>query len=314
MQFTIGGLFLSMAQITHWHILGTGSLGGLWAYYLAKAGHKITLIAKDKEQQQAFENIGAIRLVSPDSEALKISVVHETECQLQKIENLLITLKAYQTEDALNSIKKHVAYNATVILMQNGMGNHDHLKDALHDRNLYASVTTEAALKHSPLCVQHTGTGNTYFGLISGTADINLLDKLDCLLQTELTDKIDTMLWRKLVINCCINPLTVIHQCKNGELSNTVDALQTIDEIINECRILAIKLGKDHYLENIKQDVMNVISATAANTSSMLQDVQNKQKTEIDYMNGYIANEARKINLITPSNTLIYHLVNSIYG
>ena len=75
----------------------------------------------------------------------------------------------------------------------------------------------------------------------------------------------------------CINPLTVIHQCKNGELSSTMDAMQTMDEIINEILALTTHLGKDKYLEGIEEEVSGVIAATAENTSSMLQDVQNKQ-------------------------------------
>lgn len=293
-----------MAQITHWHIIGAGSLGCLWAYYLQKAGHTVSLISRDEKHQNS------LRLALPLT-LKKCDIKHTCQPEIltpetsSTIQHLLICLKAYQTADGLVSIKQCISDSATIVLMQNGMGNQQLLLDNFPNQAIYAAITTEAARRDKPLLVEHTGTGLTQLGTLSTFNDKQLLAKLECDLETTLSNNIEEALWQKLIVNCCINPLTVIHQCKNGEIADNLPAQQSIKKIIKECKLVATTLGKQHYLEDIDQRVANVIKTTAKNTSSMRQDILNHQVTEIDYMNGYIVNLANKNSIKTPENTSI---------
>src|SRR5690606_18335364 len=78
-------------------------------------------------------------------------------------------------------------------------------------------------------------------------------------------------LWHRLALNCAINPLTVLHNCRNGDL---LDHPQALDGLSGE---LAALLGANGYPDlaaGLASDIRRVIQATAANYSSMHQDVQ----------------------------------------
>ncbi|MCK8360284.1 2-dehydropantoate 2-reductase, partial [Erwinia amylovora] len=55
--------------------------------------------------------------------------------------------------------------------------------------------------------------------------------------------------------------------------------------------------------------VLEVISTTAANTSSMLQDVRAQRRTELDYINGYVIRRARAQGLSTPTNSRPFEVI-----
>lgn len=295
-----------MASLTHWHILGAGSLGCLWAYYLAKAGHTVTLIARNAAQQKALHAILPITLIKGGKTYYSGNIGVTSPAELSNngkpIRHLLVCLKAYQTADALSAIKPLVSNNATVVLMQNGMGNQQLLLDALPQRAVYMALTTEAACKRNILTVEHTGSGNTQLGALGPVTDPALPQKMACDLVISLHPDIQAALWQKLVVNCCINPLTVIYRCRNGALADNNAAQDQIRAIIHESRNVAQALGKQHYLDGIELKVAEVIEKTAQNTSSMLQDILQKRPTEIDYINGFISKTGRQQEIATPTN------------
>ena len=102
---------------------------------------------------------------------------------------------------------------------------------------------------------------------------------------------IDTTLWRKLAINCVINPLTALYGCRNGELATSAyrPVLQSLcEEVTFACRAA----GHGDAVESLLDTALQVIGSTADNRSSMLQDVLKGQRTEIDFINGFLVRAA----------------------
>ena len=296
---------------THWHILGPGSMGCLWAAYLAKAGHNVTLLCKTQEKCNTITACLPLLLKTGQQEQV-IDNVHISSIDAidaASITHLLICLKAHQTEKALLQIKPAVSAQATMVLMQNGMGNLQLMEALFPDCNLHAALTTEAACKYDNLKVEHTGHGLTRLGSPNTSASQDIIDALRCDLPLELDNHIEQAMWQKLVINCCINPLTVIHRCKNGELASNPEAMTSIKHIIGECRQVSCAIDKSDYLNDIEHLVNEVIDRTALNTSSMLQDILNHRKTEIDYINGFISRLGKHAGIPTPVNDRLVTLI-----
>lgn len=93
-----------------------------------------------------------------------------------------------------------------------------------------------------------------------------------------------TRLWRKLALNCAINPLTVLYQCRNGELQAHQCEVATLCAELGE---LLECCGQPDAALDLQHEVERVIQATAANYSSMYQDVAAGRRTEISYLLGY---------------------------
>lgn len=284
----------------HWHILGAGSIGLLWAAHLVKAGHQVTLLTQHQppypqkiqcDQQSYTINIQANNAASP-------------------IEHLLITTKTWQTLDAVNAIRRAIQPQTSIVLLQNGMANHQWLLEQFPSNPVYAAITTEGALRQQAWQVKHTGFGVTTLGAMNAHC-AQRPHFLDCDLNLQHSDNIQTALWQKLVMNCCINPLTALHDCLNGELLNNPQALEQIAQIRLECCRVATQLGFAEALQNIEPMLIEVMQKTAQNSSSMREDFRQGKPTEIDAINGYIVQQGQKLGIATPVNQL---LVQTIKG
>ena len=109
-------------------------------------------------------------------------------------------------------------------------------------------------------------------------------------------DDIRLPLWQKLAINCVINPLTTVHNIKNGELlkpqyRSAIESLLEEFFLVTDAEKLPLEKAQ------ITKQVWSVIKKTADNYSSMHQDVMHNRKTEIDYINGCLLALAAKYNI-----------------
>lgn len=285
---------------SHWHILGAGSIGLLWAAELRKAGYIVSLIS-----HKTGPHPTAITL---DGEAFDVSIVHNSE--VSSIQQLLITTKTWQTLAALESIRSAINEQTQIVLLQNGMANQTWLAENFPHNPVFAAITTDGAWRENTWQVKRTGFGSTYYGGLTAAAKPLQLD-LHCHLGIEKSDDIQAALWIKLAMNCCINPLTALYDCLNGDLLQIPQALEQTRQILIECHAVAEKLGMAYALEDIENKVLAVMQSTAINSSSMREDFRQSRATEIDAINGFIVEQAQRFNLSVPLNA---DLVKKIKG
>ena len=106
----------------------------------------------------------------------------------------------------------------------------------------------------------------------------------------------------KLCINSAINALTAVHGCRNGELLSNPALGRELDLLCTEISQLCRARGMPEMARSIADDVKEVAAATAANRSSMAQDVAAGRETEIDFINGYLCQIARRAGVAVPFN------------
>ncbi|EGH03437.1 MULTISPECIES: putative 2-dehydropantoate 2-reductase [Pseudomonas syringae group genomosp. 2] len=268
-----------------WHVLGAGSLGTLWAARLARAGLPVRLILRNAERLAAYNTSGGCVTLVENDIAHTYSVEAQTAEHHQPIERLLVACKAYDAEQAVAQLAPRLAAHADVILLQNGLGSQDAVAAGIpHIRCVFAS-STEGAFLESDWRVRFAGHGFTWLGDVSNPTAPALLQDLHASgIPHEWTPDILTRLWRKLALNCAINPLTVLHDCRNGGL------LEHACEVATLCAELSDLLGRcgqPAAAHDLHAEVLRVIHATAANYSSMYQDVLHGRRTEISYLLGY---------------------------
>ena len=123
---------------------------------------------------------------------------------------------------------------------------------------------------------------------------------------------IDQALWLKLAINCAINPLTAVHGCLNGELAQRPELAMEVRRLCEEIAAISRAAGYTSAAANLEQAVTDVIAGTANNRSSMLQDVQDGHRTEIDYITGYLLCVARRHGIAAPCNQSLFERVHNM--
>lgn len=291
-------------------IVGAGAIGRLWAAALAKE-HQVHLWTRDDKPQTQFS---FTPLAATHSSVQTLTFASNQAQQLAKSDCVLVTVKAFQVEQALRDILPSLSTTTPVIIMHNGMGSQTIAKHLLPNNPLLYATTAQAAFQPTPDSISHTGQGQTWLGALTDNAKPyqSLADVFNATLSPcQWHDDILQPLWHKLAINCAINPLTAREQCKNGELAQA-KYQPYLNQICDEVAAVMRAEGYPTQAESLKSLVDQVIEATANNFSSMNQDLCHHRPTEIDYITGHVVARAQAHGIETPCNTQLWQQIKQL--
>ncbi|WP_313641934.1 2-dehydropantoate 2-reductase [Paenibacillus sp.] len=314
-------------------IIGVGSLGLLLAGKLTQSGNEVRLWCRGIEQCRQLEDGGLNVSYEDNRDPISISgdrfasapIEEFTDTYLREPSDwIIVTVKQNTLHNALPEILSPLkAERVHIICFQNGIGHMEMLRDLLPKANLYAAVTTEAAKRKSLTEVIHAGAGEVWIGKWSvenGQAHIIHTDlQANYLIEVLtmagfsafLSNEVDTMIYRKLLINAVINPLTAIWRIPNGELLASEGRLQLMRELFREATMVYDACGVT-YDEDAWDNILEVCRITAGNISSMLADVLASRTTEIRWINGSLVEMAERTGTSVPLHRWICQLVEGI--
>jgi 2-dehydropantoate 2-reductase len=295
----------------HILIVGTGALATLFAARLAQAGNQISMLGTWKTGLEALRKEG-VRLADREG------VEHHFEVQATDdphkyhgIRHVLVLVKAWQTERVAVQLKECVAEDGLVLTLQNGLGNRETLAQSLGLRRVALGTTTTGATLLGPGLVRAGGEGiisiekHPALGSIEAalkSANFNLNVVADA----------QSLMWGKLVINAAINPLTALLRVPNGKLLESPSAREMMGALASETAQVA-EAEKIHLpFSDPIAAAEEVARKTAANHSSMLQDVLRGAPTEIDAICGAVVKAAQEHHLNTPANWACWKLVKAM--
>lgn len=287
-------------------ILGAGALGSLFAYCLSsRTSAEVRLLARSGRPPWV-ELAGEGRTPVPVGPAGPADL-------------LLVTVKAYDTPAAVRQAVADgaVGPQTVALTLQNGLGNAEALADVLGAGRVLAGTTALGATLLEPGRVRRGGHGATQVapwapgGLAAERAPAvaALLSAAGC--DTALAADPRPLLWAKLAINCGINALTAVLRVTNGELLARPGARRLMAAAASEAGAVAAASGVT-LPEDPVERTLAVAGATAANRSSMLQDVERGRRTEIDAINGAVADRGGALGVPTPVNAMLSDLVRSL--
>lgn len=296
----------------HWHILGAGAIGLLWAAKLKQAGHSVTLILSNAKKLTQYNETGHF---SVTSDGLKDRFITNAELanHTSPIHQLLITTKSFAAVDAFNSIRHRLADNARILILHNGMGPQEQLVAENPQLEIWAGSTTDGAYFESPWNLVRAGIGDTQIGRLSEYGNESLFEELASAdKKLTMTTDINTVLWRKLAINCAINPLTAVYDCRNGELLKYTDRRAAMAQICKEVDNVANALKIKLFDRKLMEQAWDVAELTGTNHSSMQQDVSHNRTTEIETITGFFCRAAEQAGIPVPANQLVLEAIRNI--
>ena len=130
-------------------------------------------------------------------------------------------------------------------------------------------------------------------------------------LLTQHTDSIISMVWRKGILNACMNPVCAVTGLTMAQAMGDPIVFQIVDSLVKECvkvaRANEVNLGWDFY-----PGAIEYMRKAGDHKPSMLMDIENKRRTEIDYMNGKFIAYGAQAGIETPYNIMIRSLVKAI--
>ncbi len=279
-------------------IVGTGALASLFAARLSQAGYDITMLGTWNAGLDALRHNG-VRLIDSHGNEHKFNV-HAIDDPHESVgvKYALVLVKAWQTQ-------------RVAVTLQNGLGNRETLMQSLGLNRVALGVTTTGATLLGAGLVKAGGEGpismerNPALGPLEAALRIANFN-------VQIVEDAQSLIWGKLVVNAAINPLTALLQVKNGELLERPSAREMLGTLARETAEVAkaekIKLPFDNPVAAAEE----VALKTAANHSSMLQDVLRGAPTEIDAICGAIVKTGEKHAISTPANWACWKLVQAI--
>lgn len=280
---------------TPWHILGAGSLGCLWATRLSRAGLPVRIILRNQQRLADYRIAGGLSLIEAERTS-RYPLTAELPTAASPIQRLLVACKAYDAEAAVAEVAARLQPGAEILLLQNGLGSQRAVAARWPScRSIFIS-STEGAYRRKDFEVLHAGQGQNWLGdPLDHTPPPWLAELAAAGIPCSWTDNIEARLWRKLALNCAINPLTVLHDCRNGELLAHREQLHLLCDELS--RIL-VACNQVEATDALEEEVLRVITATAGNYSSMHQDVRNRRRTEISFLLGHACRTAQQHGLV----------------
>ena len=292
-------------------IVGTGALATLFAARLTEAGHSVSILGTWKSGLVTLRSKGA-RIVNADGteSAYKVHVTNDPrECEDMK--HALVLVKAWQTECIANQLKECLADDGLAVTLQNGLCNYETLTRSLGPARVALGATTTGATLLGPGSVRAGGEGIISIERHQAIGPMEEALK-SARFSVKLVHDAQSLVWGKLVVNAAINPLTALLGLPNGELLERPSARQVISALAREVADVAaaehIRLPFDDPVKAAE----DVARKTAANHSSMFQDIRRGAPTEIDAICGAVVEIGKRHNMETPANWACWRLVKAM--
>ncbi len=296
-------------------IVGCGAVGSLfaanlaglddvevWAYDLAQA-HVDAINERGLRLSGAGELVGRLRATSDAAE-------------LPPCDFGIVATKAMHTDSAL-AATAHAFRGGAVCTVQNGVGNEDVI--AGHAERVIRGTTFPAGRLVEPGHVQWDVKGDTTIGPFepkpAPMAEIERLAEACTragMPTTALPDARGAQ-WRKVIFNASTNPvgaltgLTHGRVCENGALRRLVTGLVDEGKAVAAAQGIVLDADPEELIDYAARP-----DVAYGHRASMLQDVEARRETEIDYLNGGIVRFGREQGVPTPLNETILALVKGV--
>ena len=262
-------------------VVGAGAIGSIYAVKLS-ARHPVTVVAR-REHVDAIRSDG-LRLIGRETVTARVDAVTQIETVAPDT-IVLLTTKVNASERALGPIAELVRDDTVIVCVQNGLDSEGIARRAVGGRCLVLRAITQfGAIFQSPGVINYTASGYTL--LEDGPRSAAIAGMLTaCGLDGRVSADIKTEIWRKLIYNCVINPITAITGCEVGGIADArLDPLKQL--VIDEC--LAVARTEGVVFDIDFQATIKEVFGASRTIASMRQDLTRGRPTEIDHMNGAV--------------------------
>lgn len=298
-------------------ILGTGGVGGYFGGLLAKAGNDVTFVAKDEHHKAIKQNGLKVKSVRGDF-VIKPALVVQSIEQVKSPDLVIFTVKTYDTEQAAKELARVAEDNTIILTFQNGVDNDNEIKKYVSKGKIYPGVAYVISTKTKPGVIEQTGgMCKLIFGDRSNprNSELKAIEKLmqEAEIDATASEDISRDLWNKFMFIAAFSGMTAVCRSPIGKVLGN----PTTESLYEDCVQEAIKVAKARGVnvkDNALKKILEISSGTSPNAkSSLLVDVENRRRNEIETLNGTIVRFGKENNVDVPINELIYGAIKLQY-
>jgi 2-dehydropantoate 2-reductase len=296
-------------------VVGCGAVGSLFAANLARL-EDVEVLAYDLDRAHVDAiNANGLRLVGADEVVGKVRATADA-ADLPACDFGIVATKAMHTGAAI-AATAHAFAAGSVASVQNGVGNEEAI--AQHVERVIRGTTFPAGKVLSPGVVQWDVKGDTTLGPFeqqpAPQADVQRLADA-CTragMPAHAVEDARPAQWRKVIFNAATNPIGALTRLTHGRVCERPDLRALISALVDEGKAVAAAQGV-----TLDADPEEMIDHAARpevaydHKASMLQDVEARRPTEVDFLNGGISRFGRELGVPTPLNDAITALIRAL--
>ncbi len=291
-------------------------MGSLFACFLHRAGHHTWLLDTDEDRVRAIREGGLVLEDPAGTHRISLSTATAVARDIGVADLVIVFVKSYDTAGAVVGAGDVFGDATLVLTLQNGLNNLETIAAVTGRDGLLGGTTAHGATLLGHGRIRHAGSGDTVIGAFgsAGSGELNAVAGLfnRAGITTAVTGDLTATLWRKLVVNAAINPLTALTGLCNGDLIENPALADVQDRLVREACAVAEARGIRINAGDAVAMVTEVCRRTSANRSSMLQDVLGGRRTEIDAINGAVAGAGEACGVPVPYHTVVTRLVKAL--
>lgn len=302
---------------TRFAVVGAGPVGCIVAAFLARGGYDVTLCDVVPALLAPALDPG-IQLEGAEHFTQKVTRTCLVVDELAQYEPdvIFITVKANALPLIASALEGFYKEGMYVISWQNGIDTELELTKTLGRGGVMRAVVNYGcglvAPGHVRLPFHHPPHYLQELDPRSKAATVAVAQALTrCGLPTEDTQEIVSMVWRKGVLNACMNPVCAVTGLTMNRAMNDPIVFQIVDALVKECirvaRANEINLGWDFYPHAIEY-----MGKAGDHKPSMLMDIEAGRRTEVDFINGKFVAYGQRVGMETPFNKTMLSLVKGL--
>jgi 2-dehydropantoate 2-reductase len=296
-------------------VVGCGAVGSLFAANLATL-EDVEVWAFDAARVHVDAiNRDGLRLVGAGEVTGRVHATTDA-AELPACDFGIVATKAMHTEPAI-AATAHAFTGGCVATVQNGIGNEEVV--AAHCERVIRGTTFPAGRILEPGVVQWDVKGDTTLGPFEpAPAPLDEIERLaDACTRggmptTAVADARGPQ-WRKLIFNAATNPIGALTGLTHGRVCEQPALRALVSQLVDEGKAVAAAQGI--VLDSDPEELIDYAARPEiayGHKASMLQDVEARRQTEIDYLNGGIVEFGRRYGVETPEHAAIWALVKGM--
>lgn len=298
-------------------IMGAGAMGSLIGGLLAENNEDVIFVDPWEEHVNSINENGlSMQVTGEEKRYVEVKATTDPS-DVGIVDAMIFLVKGTKTEETIKEALPMIGEETVVLTLQNGIGNADKIAEIIDASQVSFGVIEFSSVLIGPGAIRYElADGQIFAKTLTGKENEKLEELMNRMntsgLRASISEDVDFRVWDKLIINANYNTLCSITGLTMGELMAQECGMKLMKNITRELVDVANKKGIGLEFESGMEHIKDLGVKVSNHYPSMAQDVARKVPTEIDFINGAIVREGKKVNVPTPVNETIVNLIKVI--
>ena len=297
-------------------VIGAGAMGSIYGGRLS-TGNDVTLVDTNEAVIDHVRENGIV-LEENGTQNTYLPKIAKNADGTGTADLIILFTKAMYSHSALENVKSAIGKDTYLMTLQNGAGHERMLSQFVDTDHVIIGTTEDNGAVISLGVIHHGGKGVTNIGLLNGNRGKILEDISEafdkCGFDVRIHDNIQQLIWDKLMTNVSLSVLTAILQCDMSYISKNESAFAICRKLIEEAVAVASAMNLEFDTEKVIQKVRSTSENNPGGYTSIMMDIKNGRKTEVDTISGAVVAKAHELGVPVPHHEMAVSLIHAFEG